>query len=585
MSLHSVLIIIGAVLILVIYFVSKWSGKSGSASMRSEKGDGYEELRDNEEIDFLEEPVHENELFDLVHGLAVDSEPVVENEQAFDSENDQILDQDPNQLDDDIPVLDGHVSIEDNDSYHQEEPVERNPFEHVDESESSPIDDLVPQKDDQEESFDPIHGYSDDEEPEVLYELSLDDLEETDDSGEKSILKNQPTSGQSEDEIIDWDAIIDDAGDTSEEGAFSDSRGDGDDHLGHIGSEGDESESDNPDDEEDHIAAAMQDYPDSRIEPKFSEVVEVDTESQFTAPSEAVSKAVSEGGSNEFIYPDIPGFSKISQIDYWVKIHGDRDVGRESALAQYREVVSSFSKKNQIHGLKLPEGEWRDLGDVTEEARFGDLILTIQLADKIGAISNFELSQFTDLASKLSEGTGRDFTFMAPVASAQQQANAICDFINHYDSIFVANVKPVNVEYFEGGMISRCATQLGLERSEDNHFIRNKSMGKEKVCLYKLANLSDKGEFDFENLKNFKTRGVTFYTRLAVNRSPGAVFSEMVDTAKAFASRVKGVIEFPNYNELSQDDVDKIRQSIDNVAQEMESHGLPPGSDEAMRLF
>ena len=86
-------------------------------------------------------------------------------------------------------------------------------------------------------------------------------------------------------------------------------------------------------------------------------------------------------------------------------------------------------------------------------------------------------------------------------------------------------------------------------------------------------------------MKLFNTAGLVFFTRPAVNRSPGAVFSEMVDTAKAFAARIEGVVSSPDHNDLSQEVADEIRKSIEQVAAEMERLGIPAGSDEATRIF
>jgi FtsZ-interacting cell division protein ZipA len=221
----------------------------------------------------------------------------------------------------------------------------------------------------------------------------------------------------------------------------------------------------------------------------------------------------------------------------------------------------------------------------SEDARFADIIITIQLADNNGAINEKELQQFEQVVANLSEGTGRGFSFMAPAASALQQAQCIHDFVRFYESVFVVNVRPSHSEYLEGGSINRCATQLGLEAGPGKFFVRNKTVGKKKVCLYSLANMSDSGEFDFENIRDLQTAGVTFFTKPAVNRSPGAVFSEMVDSAKAFAARIKGEAKAPNSDDLTQDDIDRIRQSIEKVAMEMENCGMAPGSEEAMRLF
>lgn len=301
-----------------------------------------------------------------------------------------------------------------------------------------------------------------------------------------------------------------------------------------------------------------------------------------TAPD---STPLSELASVAFHYPEITGFQKLSQIDYWVRIYGERDIGRENLLAQYRESASRLTKPSRIFGMRLSDQSWRDIEYESEDVRFGDVVVTIQLADRNGAITRSELGNFTTLVSNISEGTGRGFNFMASVESALAQGRVLYDFVQFYDAVFVINVRPAHAETFAGNAILRCATQLGLEPDMSKFFVRNKAVGKKKICLYSLANSTDSGEFDFEHIRELNTHGVTFFTRPAVNRSPGAVFSEMADTAKAFAARIKGEISTPSGNDLSQEEAERLRVSIEKTAQLMEESGIDPGSDEAMRIF
>ena len=292
-----------------------------------------------------------------------------------------------------------------------------------------------------------------------------------------------------------------------------------------------------------------------------------------------------EGSSSQFQYPKIEGFVRVSQIDYWIKLIGKRDVGRESVLAQYRDGASLITKRHQIFGQKIPQREWCVLEQETESGRFGDLIITLQLADKNGAVSQEDLDRFITMAEKLAKGVGYDFTLMAPVESALKQGEAIADFIRHYESVSVIHVKPVVSKYFDGLTINRCASQLGFERSPEGFFVRNQLVNKKKINLYYLANMSKTGEFDFDNMKEMQIRGVTFFTKPVLNRSPGVVFAEMSDTAKACAARIKGNAAVPNHHTLSQRYVDQNRASIEKIAREMEDLGIASGSEEAMRLF
>ena len=286
-----------------------------------------------------------------------------------------------------------------------------------------------------------------------------------------------------------------------------------------------------------------------------------------------------------FAAGEVAGFDKLSQLDYWVKLPGERDVSRDSVLAVYRQGVAGLSKHHTIYGLRMPGKTWCDLEAESEDARFIDLVITIQLADRHGPVSAAEMTQFTDLVARLSASTGRGFAFMAPVASAMQQAARLAEFVRHYDSVSVINVKPLEMDYFPGALIDQCACQLGLER-EDKHYARFKRVGKSQVCLYSLANMSDSGHFDFHNLELEYARGVTFYTHPAVSRSPGAVFSEMVHTAQAFSARVQGQpIASGGDSPITQLEIEQTRAKIEQVAAEMSRLGIAPGSEPAVRLF
>ena len=172
------------------------------------------------------------------------------------------------------------------------------------------------------------------------------------------------------------------------------------------------------------------------------------------------------------------GFEKLSQIDYYVKLSGERDVSRDSVLAVYREAAAGLSKSHSVYGLRLPDKVWRDLEHEPEESRFDDLVVTVQLADRHGPISAKELTRFSNLVVKLSESTGRGFSFMAPIESAQQQAEAIDRFRRQFDSIFVVNIRPLEGETFEGSTIDRCATQIGLIPDNNRFYARYKPVGK-----------------------------------------------------------------------------------------------------------
>ncbi|MDA7955802.1 MAG: hypothetical protein MPK34_00990 [Gammaproteobacteria bacterium] len=285
----------------------------------------------------------------------------------------------------------------------------------------------------------------------------------------------------------------------------------------------------------------------------------------------------------EFGAQMIEGFERVAQVDYWVKIIGSRDVGREGALAIFHENAGAFTKPRGIHGLKMPDNAWRNLEDEAEGARFGDLVVTIQLADRRGAVSAEEMAAFSQLVSRLSEVTDREFFFMAPVENAIAQARVIADFIAHFDSVSMLRIRPRGEGGFPGEDLHRCALELGME-CDRNSYARFKMLGARRVALYTLADGARHGGFDFANMRDFTAREVVFYTKPARNYTPGAVFAEMVSTAKAFAARMEGALE-GGEAEWSQIAVDERRAAIEQLAAEMARFGIPAGSEEALKIF
>ncbi|MGR3984838.1 MAG: cell division protein ZipA C-terminal FtsZ-binding domain-containing protein [Gammaproteobacteria bacterium] len=316
---------------------------------------------------------------------------------------------------------------------------------------------------------------------------------------------------------------------------------------------------------------------------------EEEAEAERPAPpqEETMPREFAGGGeppADEFCARMIEGFERVSQVDYWVKIIGRRDVGREIALGIFHENAADFSMPRSIHGVKMPDNAWRNLEEEAEGSRFGDLVITIQLADRSGAVTPREMAKFSELVSRMSEVTGREFSFMAPVENAIAQARVIADFIAHFDSEFALRIRPRSDATFAGADLHRCALELGLE-AEAHHYARFQTAGGKRAALYTLMDFERRDGFDFENIAQCSARELVFLTRPALNHAPGAVFAEMVNTARAFAARMDGAVCMRDEEELPQATVDAQRAVIEQAAAEMARFGIPAGSAEAVKIF
>lgn len=315
-----------------------------------------------------------------------------------------------------------------------------------------------------------------------------------------------------------------------------------------------------------------------------------ETETATTAPAQPTPNPEAAPDTHDpvggFRSRQIPGFGRLSQIDYWIKIVGERDVGRESVLALYRDGAAEFGDGCAIHGIRTDQRVWRNVEEEAEESRFADLVMSIQLADCNGAISALELEKFSALALRLAEGTGRELAPMTNTENALAQAKLIAEFAQHFNYTFAVKIIPQDNRPFQGTAIERYALQNGLRKHQNKYFSHIQNLGKREITLYSLADLSHPNAgFDFDFIASFSTYELTFFTRPLLTKSSVQAVDKMLETAKIFAERIKGKILFPNDAPFVESEVLAIQKSIQEMAEVMESFGIAAGSEEICRLF
>lgn len=287
-----------------------------------------------------------------------------------------------------------------------------------------------------------------------------------------------------------------------------------------------------------------------------------------------------------FKYPEIPGFEQLGQIDYWVKLFGGGDVGKEALQAQYKELFGTLNKATRIYGIRTTDHQWTDVLSELDSARFVKLVISLQLVDARGPITRSELNRFTEMVTRFSESIGKDVTFMAPLESAIQQARTLSEYVKTYDSPCLVLVVPaLPNQRLNGKVIANCAAQIGLETHKTNYFVRTKTLRKEKMLLYGVANLSDEGTFDFARMDTLETQGVVFFFHPVIHETPGAVLSEMVSTAISFAGRIGAKAITTDGEEFTAAMTADIRLKIESRCNEMAACGLKSGADSIMRIF
>jgi len=307
---------------------------------------------------------------------------------------------------------------------------------------------------------------------------------------------------------------------------------------------------------------------------------------EVETPHGGIHENLEEITDKRFEYPEILGFNRLGQIDYWVKFHGSGEIDQETLETQNKELFSTLEKPTRLYGIRTSDKKWINVLGGKDSASFATLIVSLQLVDSAGAITRNELNRFTSMITQFSERMGKDITFMAPLESALEQAVALSECVKLFDSPSMVLVVPDKEDSsIHGREIDFCANQLGLEAYKTNYYVRTKVVQRNKMLLYGVANMSDEGTFDFENMENLQSAGLVFFFRPLFHQAPGSVLSEMVSTAKSFAGRIGAKAVTPNGEDLTVAMTATIRADIEKRSREMAVCGLKSGSDAILRIF
>jgi len=268
------------------------------------------------------------------------------------------------------------------------------------------------------------------------------------------------------------------------------------------------------------------------------------------------------------------------QIEYVARIPGKNVIKRDSALGIYRQHEFDMSKPHRIFGLSHPTRMWCDLEKQPESARFTDFGLTLQLADRQGAIDEGELNQFSQVVLKLAEVFGRRFQFSCGMDEALNQAEFLDKLIKKYDALAILNIVARN-ESFRLEDLDEAARALGMVPNARKVYVKYQN----DRPIYRMADKEKTSGDSRESGAAELTRGITLFMDIPRTLDPARVFNDMVDDAKELCKRLDGKLVDDNHRGMTQKGLKRIAQEIRTMAAEMERDGIAPGRECALKLF
>ncbi|MBI3902692.1 MAG: cell division protein ZipA C-terminal FtsZ-binding domain-containing protein [Nitrosomonadales bacterium] len=256
-------------------------------------------------------------------------------------------------------------------------------------------------------------------------------------------------------------------------------------------------------------------------------------------------------------------------------------LGPESAhaLAPLWQQRFDFGKTVYACGLNAAGGEWEK---VIPESLFSYYAfkLSLQLADRAGAVSEARLEDFRNLVRDIAARFQAQAE-LPDVAAAAARAVQLDSFCADVDQVIGLNIVPNGERKFSGGDVARAAGLHGMSLQADGSFHMFDAGGH---TLFSLANYGD-APFQHHTLNQMWVDGLTLLMDVPRVEHPVQRFVEMAVLARQLAMDLHAAVVDDNHVALGEPGIAHIRKQISAIESQMQVGGIPPGSVQARRLF
>ena len=260
-------------------------------------------------------------------------------------------------------------------------------------------------------------------------------------------------------------------------------------------------------------------------------------------------------------------------------------VEQQDLRTLFRNHEFKFHRKVHIYGLNQLTDLWRDIEFELPSARFVELGVAIQLADRDGGMSKKELHDFQQMALEFSNQFEAPFEFSMDIDDALKQAQMLDQMGRRYDSMAVLNVVPRSKAGFRMADIESCARDLMMSTDKNGIFMKTQGQKHNLSVLYRLACTDGSGHFGITSGANAPVHDLVIYMNVPATSEPEVVFQDMVKDANNLATWLDGKVVDRNGRVMTQRSYTLLMQQISDIAFSMQQDGLTPGDAVSKKLF
>lgn len=266
------------------------------------------------------------------------------------------------------------------------------------------------------------------------------------------------------------------------------------------------------------------------------------------------------------------------KTDYIAEIFPRNPSGADT-LAPLWQRRFDFGKSVNACGQNAETGRWEKV--IAESPlTYRAFRLSVQLANRSGAVSEVRLSDFRDMARDISEYLQAEASF-PDVSAAASRAQALDEFCAEVDQMIGLNLLPAGGKGLAGSEIARVAEMRGMSLEADGAFHLLDERG---LTLFSLNNY-DNLPFQHHTLNQMRVTGLTLLLDVPRVEQPAQRFDEMVAMGRQLAQDLRAALVDDHRVTLQDAALAHIRGQIANIEQRMLSGEISPGSAQARRLF
>jgi FtsZ-interacting cell division protein ZipA len=238
-----------------------------------------------------------------------------------------------------------------------------------------------------------------------------------------------------------------------------------------------------------------------------------------------------------------------------------------------------FGKNVHACGLNIASGAWEKV--IAESPlSYSAFKLSLQLADRSGAVSEGRLADFRELARNIARQLGAEAE-LPDVAAAGTRAQELDGFCAEVDQMIGLNILPSGERQLSGAEVARVAALNGLSLQADGAFHLLDESGHTR---FSLANY-DNNPFQHHTLNQMRISGLTSLLDVPRVEQPAHCFDEMALLTRQVAMDLHAAVVDDHRVALGEASIAKIREQVAAIESRMLSGKITPGSAQARRLF